>query len=111
MISVTEQAREKLSDIVDSQETGVPGVRVSVVRGPHGCVHGWSLGIEEDRQPDDLVFAFGPLQLLVEPALADALDGAKIDYREDTLNIGFTIDAPNAQGHSHGDGGDGCGNH
>ncbi len=42
MISVTAEAKEKLSDIVGSQENEVPGVRVSVVRGPHGCVHGWT---------------------------------------------------------------------
>jgi len=112
MISLTTEAQEKLSNIVDSQHSKEAGVRVSVVRGPHGCVHGWSLGLEEDQQPEDLIFTFGPLHLLVEPGLADALEGAKIDYREDATSIGFTIDAPNSQGHSHGDGDQGgCGNH
>jgi iron-sulfur cluster assembly protein len=108
MISLTTEAQEKLASIIGTQEGTEPAVRVSVVRGPHGCVHGWNLGIENDQQPDDTVLAFGRLRLLIEPELIDVLDGAQIDYQENRSAIGFTIDAPNSQGHGgHG----GCGNH
>jgi len=107
MITVTNEAQDQLEDIIESQGAA-PGVRVSVVRGPHGCVHGWSLELEDDQRSEDVVFPFGGLQLLVEPELIDALEGAKIDYREDTTGIGFKIDVPNSL--SNGGGG-GCGNH
>jgi len=85
-----------------------PHVRVSVVHGPHGCVHGWSLGLEEDQGPGDQMLAFGSVRLLVGDDLAEALDGATIDYRMDESAIGFTIDAPGSQSnHDHG----GCGHH
>ncbi|GMQ93820.1 MAG: hypothetical protein BMS9Abin12_1300 [Acidimicrobiia bacterium] len=107
MITITNEAQDKLEDIIESQGAP-PGVRVSVVRGPHGCVHGWSLELEDDQRSEDVVFPFGELQLLVEPELIDALEGAKIDYREDATGIGFKIDVPGSQGNR---GGGGCGNH
>lgn len=105
MLSLTTEAEDKLKGIIDSTDMTNPHIRVSVVRGPHGCVHGWSLGLEEDREPDDLVLPFGSLRLLVEHDLAGALDSATIDYRVDANAIGFTIDAPGSQDHG------GCGHH
>ncbi len=108
MLTLTTEAQAQLTDIIDSTDITDARVRVSVVRGPHGCVHGWSLGLEEEEHPDDLVLTFGTLRLLVEHDLEEALEGATIDYRLDVNAIGFTIDAPGSQ--SNGGGG-GCGNH
>lgn len=108
MITLTSDAREKLATIIESG--GAPSsVRVSVVRGPHGCVHGWSLGLEGVAAPQDVVLSFDGLELLIEPELTEALDGAEIDYREDEAGIGFRIAAPNS--HALGSNGGGCGNH
>ncbi|MCL1599720.1 MAG: iron-sulfur cluster assembly accessory protein [Actinomycetia bacterium] len=110
MIAITPKAQEKLSQIITSQGTGA-GVRVAVVRGPHGCVHGWSLEIENERRADDRIFTYGEIELMVEPELVEALADAAIDYREDATGIGFRIDVPDAVGsRGHGSQG-GCGNH
>ncbi len=111
MITITPPAREKLSDIIARQDAAA-SVRVSVVRGPHGCVHGWSLELDDERRPDDVVFSYGDLDLMVQSELVDALEDASIDYREDGTGIGFKIDVPAAsrsgrRGGGHG----GCGNH
>jgi Fe-S cluster assembly iron-binding protein IscA len=108
MLTVTAEAQAQLTDIIDSTSLSDPRVRVSVVRGPHGCVHGWILGLEQEEQPDDLVLTFGALRLLVEHDLEEALEDATIDYRMDASAIGFTIDAPGSQAHG---GQGGCGNH
>jgi iron-sulfur cluster assembly accessory protein len=108
MLTLTAEAQAQLTEIIDSTSLSDPRVRVSVVRGPHGCVHGWSLGLEQDEQPDDLVLTFGALRLLVEHDLEDALEGATIDYRMDASAIGFTINAPGPQAH---EGQAGCGHH
>ncbi|GMQ84723.1 MAG: iron-sulfur cluster assembly accessory protein [Acidimicrobiia bacterium] len=110
MISLTTEAQEKLASIVGTDNGTESAVRVSVIRGPHGCVHGWNLGIEDEQNPDDTVLEFDGLRLLVEPDLTEALEGAKIDYTENSSAIGFTIDAPNSQGHGGNEHG-GCGNH
>ena len=93
MISITPEAQQKLSDIVESQATAV-GVRVSAVRGPHGCIHGWELGLDDRERPDDVVVVQGDLQILVDSGLAGDLRDAKIDYSEDGSVIGFSVEAP-----------------
>jgi len=110
MITLTTEVQEKLASNVGTEDGAESAVRVSVVRGPHGRAHGWNLGIEDEQQPDDTVLEFGRLRLLVEPDLTDALEGAQIDYQESSSAIGFTIDAPNSQGHG-GHENEGCSNH
>jgi iron-sulfur cluster assembly accessory protein len=108
MISVTAEAQRKLEEVLEARGSVAAPIRVGVVRGPHGCVHGWRLGIDESPRSEDIVLTFGPVQLLIEPSLSDTLEGAVIDYREDATGIGFTIDAPNTPQREH-DGG--CGHH
>lgn len=110
MITITPEAQEKLHTIIASQSAAV-GVRVSVVRGPHGCVHGWSLEVEGERRPDDRVFTYRGLELMVEPDLVEALSDAVIDYRENATGIGFRIDVPDPVGADGHGGNGGCGNH
>ncbi len=107
MITITPEAQQKLSDVVGSQDSA-RGVRVSVVRGPHGCVHGWRLELEDDQRTEDLVFTYGGLELMVDAELVEELRDATIDYREDGTVIGFKIDVPESG--SAGSRG-GCGNH
>lgn len=94
MITVTSAAQAKLGDILDGQELGPQVIRVSVVRGPHGCAHGWNLSLDKAAGPDDVVYEVGRLQLAVERALTGELSGATIDYLENGSVVGFTIDAP-----------------
>lgn len=94
MISMTTAAQEKLEQVVATESSTVRLVRVAVVRGPHGCIHGWRLGIEDSAQPDDVELGFGRLGVLIESDLIDTLEGATIDYREDGGAIGFTIETP-----------------
>ncbi len=110
MITITPEAQQKLNKVIASQDAAL-GVRVSVVRGPHGCVHGWSLEVEGERRSDDRVFTYGDLEVMVEPDLVAALSDATIDYREDATGIGFRIDVPDPVGAGGHGGHGGCGNH
>jgi len=105
MLTITPRARAELEGILASEPPPGPAVRVEVVRGPHGCVHGWRLGIDDAERAEDLVVREGDLRLLVAPDLEPLLEGALIDYREDATAIGFVINAPGAgHGHEHGHG-------
>ena len=105
MVSVTQRAQIKLRNILDDNGQAEAAVRVCVIRGPHGCVHGWQLAVEPKKNTDDLVINTGGVHLLVQPDLIEALQGASIDYREDDAAIGFTIEAPQAApAHEHDDG-------
>ena len=107
MISVTVPAQTKIHEVSPAADAAV---RLSVVRGPHGCVHGWNLSVAEQPGADDVVTTAGGVNVVVERELTPLVEGATIDYHEDSTGIGFTVDAPNAaQGHAHGQGG--CGHH
>lgn len=111
MISVTEPAQAKIRAVSSEEDAAV---RLSVVRGPHGCVHGWNLSVADQPGADDVVTTAGEVRVLVEKDLTPLVEGATIDYREDTSGIGFVIEAPNAgHGHGHGQsqGQGGCGHH
>lgn len=108
MVSVTSRAQEKLKEVLVSNGSPEVSVRIAVVRGPHGCVHGWRLAIEKAKAPEDTVVHAGNMRILVEPELMEILAGASIDYREDALGIGFTIEAPNTPPPMHEHDGDCC---
>lgn len=109
MISVTELAQAKIRAVSSEEDAAV---RLSVVRGPHGCVHGWNLSVADQPGAGDVVTTTGNVRVLVEKDMTPLLEGATIDYREDTSGLGFVIGAPNAgHGHGHGHGQGGCGHH
>jgi len=104
MLSVTPRAQERLSEIL--AERGSPGdsIRIDVVRGPHGCIHGWRLGMEDRENPEaqqDVAVQVEGLRVVMAPDLRASLEGATIDYREDESQIGFSIDAPHTEPPSH----------
>ena len=107
MISVTPKAQGKLKNVLDSNGSPKASVRIAAMLGPHGCVHGWRLAIENLVAPADTIVKAGSVRLLMESDLVEDLDGATIDYREDALGIGFTIEAPNTPPPMHEQGG-GC---
>ncbi|MEE9199400.1 MAG: iron-sulfur cluster assembly accessory protein [Dehalococcoidia bacterium] len=106
MVTVTDRAQAKLKEVLDSHGSPDASVRVAVIRGPHGCVHGWKLTVEDLEAPDDTVVQAGNVRILVEPDQVEILGGASNDYREDAMGIGFIIEAPNTPPpmHEHGGG-------
>ncbi|MBI4234345.1 MAG: hypothetical protein HY686_07890 [Chloroflexi bacterium] len=105
MLSVTPEARGKLEEVLTARGATSSYVRVGVVRGPHGCIHGWRLALEGMAGPEDTIVQAGDMRLLVESDLVKPLEGATIDYREDAMGIGFVIEAPNTPPPMHEQGG------
>ena len=126
MLTVTEVATRKLSEILAQQPEPVAGLRVHIM--PGGC-SGFSYGMSlAERQEDgDWVGEFGGIRVLVDPQSAPYLEGADIDFVETLQGSGFTIRNPNAvkscgcgksfqteaesgaEPHAHAQGGGGCG--
>jgi len=109
MLSVTDAAQTRIREALSSPETAV---RLGAIRGPHGCIHGWQLSLEDEvSSKEDVVFDAQGIKVVVGPELSAAVEDATIDYREDSSAIGFTMDVPNASAHDHGHGrggGQGC---
>ena len=96
MITVSEAALKQLQDLVQ-QETTQVGLRVFVQ--PGGC-SGFSYGMGLDENPpreDDLVIdASDMLKVYVDSYSAQYLEGAEIDFVDQLMGGGFTINNPNA---------------
>ena len=111
VLNLTDVAAGKIQSIL--QERSVPnhGLRVFVTGG--GCSGlQYGMAIESEEHERDQVIHVSGVTLYVDPASAEYLAGATIDYEESLTSSGFRIDAPNAVstcGCGGGDSSGGCG--
>ena len=101
MLNFTERAREKIVSLVEAEGEPGLGLRVAIRgRGPGGFQYELRFENEAERDPADLVLNAGGFKVLVDPASAENLEGASIDYIErgpiPGQESGFKIDNPNA---------------
>lgn len=104
MLTVTESAVSRLTEIANEKIGEGEGLRVFLSSGGCGCSVSFGMGIDDQREGDTVAEHSG-LRFLMDEQASSALEGASIDYVEDLMRQGFAIDAPNA---SSGGGGGGC---
>lgn len=95
MVTLTETASRKLSELLAQQDPPVAGLRLSAQ--PGGC-SGYSYGMAfaAGEQPGDWVGEFGGVKVFVDPASAPVLQGIEVDWVETLQQTGFAIRNPNA---------------
>lgn len=94
MISVTEVARDKVIELMDTEEYGEGyGLRVKVNGG--GCSGlQYKLGFDTPQE-DDKVLDENGLILMVDFKSLVYLDGSEIDFMEGLMGGGFAVNNPN----------------
>ena len=120
MITLSERAVVELRGLIE-QEAREVALRVWVAGG--GC-SGLSYGMAlDDNAPEegDSIFEQGGIKLFVDPLSLSYMEGATVDYVDESLGGGFKIENPNAasscgcgssfkaEGGGCGSGGCGCG--
>lgn len=121
---VTDAAAEQLTALVREHEIAEPqGLRLFARSGGGCACSGPAFGMTIDAAAeDDQVLTISGIRFLIDPLSQDNLEGASIDYIDDVMRKGFTIEAPNAaagggcacggagggHGHGGGHGGGGC---
>src|SRR5262245_43216 len=95
MVTLTEAASRKLSELLSQQPREILGLRLSVQ--PGGC-SGYSYGMSfaESTEPGDWVGEFGGVKVFVDPQSAPVLQGVQVDWVETLEATGFAIRNPNA---------------
>jgi iron-sulfur cluster assembly protein len=94
MVTMTPKAAAKVRDLLAAKQRTDLALRLYVSAG--GC-RGFSYGMAWDApEPDDHVFEFDGVKLIVDPMSAMYLDGAEVDFNEALMGGGFTIHNPNA---------------
>lgn len=96
MITLTENAASKVSELIEAENEEGLALRVAVR--PGGC-SGFSYEMYFDTEfgADDRKAAFGAIEVVVDTSSAMLLEGATLDYKDGLQDAGFSIDNPNAQ--------------
>lgn len=96
MINITENARQKIEELI--HEEGNPNLKLRTFVQGGGC-SGFQYGFtfDEDQNEDDFEFPVGQFKMLVDAMSMQYLNGAEIDYKDDLMGSSFSIKNPNAE--------------
>ncbi|NHX36368.1 MULTISPECIES: HesB/IscA family protein [Halolamina] len=97
LLSLTADADERLASLLGSQglDPTAAGLRVAVERG--GCAGlSYRFDLVGSPETDDLVRDRDGVNVFVDPAAVEYVEGAEIDHTRSVHGTGFRIDNPNA---------------
>jgi iron-sulfur cluster assembly protein/iron-sulfur cluster insertion protein len=94
-IAVTDGAAAKVRELLAAE--GNPELRLRVAVRPGGCSgYSYEMFFDDEIADDDVQLSFGEIGVLVDPASADLLKGATLEYKDALQGGGFSINNPNA---------------
>ena len=95
-ITLTATAITKVGELISEAGADEPlALRVAVK--PGGCSgFNYDMYFDSEIADDDVVSAFGDVRVVVDPASAELLNGASLDFTDGLQGAGFHITNPNA---------------
>ncbi len=95
MITLTTVAHDRVSSFLTNRGRGV-GIRLSVQT--TGCSGlGYNIEFVDEVQPEDEIFEYNGVKVVVDKKSLIYLDGTEVDYVKEGLNEGFEFNNPNAK--------------
>jgi iron-sulfur cluster assembly protein/iron-sulfur cluster insertion protein len=95
MITLTDSAAAKVQELLQAE--GEPELALRVAVKPGGCSgFQYEMYFDGDVATDDNLATYGNVKVLVDPASAQLLTGATLDYKNGLQDAGFHITNPNA---------------
>lgn len=97
MITLTDSAATKVRELLEAEGATDLALRVAVR--PGGCSgFAYEMFFDGDIAADDeqATFGDGAVRVVVDPASAQLLEGATLDYKDGLNQAGFSITNPNA---------------
>jgi iron-sulfur cluster assembly accessory protein len=98
VLSLTAGAAEKVKALMAQEPDGEAEVLRVAVRGGGCGGFEYALGFDRGAADGDSETEFYGVRVVVDPASAQYLQGAKVDFVESLQESGFKIDNPNAAG-------------
>lgn len=96
MITISETAQEKIIELMDAKGLEGYALRIGINgRGPGGFLYQLQFVQEDDVLPEDTVVEQDEFKVLIDSQSAADLEGASLDFVEDTFERGFKLDNPN----------------
>lgn len=95
MITITEDAATKVSDLIQAE--GEEGLALRVAVRPGGCSgFSYEMYFDSEFNDDDTTTDFQGVKVVVDASSAMLLEGATLDYKDGIQETGFSINNPNA---------------
>ena len=95
MITVTDSAASKVRSLIEAEGDTALALRVAVR--PGGCSgFSYEMFFDSDLAGDDITDEVQGVRVVVDPASADLLKGATLDFKDGLTGAGFAIENPNA---------------
>lgn len=95
MLTITEAAGHQIKDMMTAEGDEELFLRVGVKGG--GCSGlSYGMGFEQEKAEDDILLDQHGIKIVVNKEDSQVLEGVVIDYKQNMMGGGFTIDNPNA---------------
>jgi iron-sulfur cluster assembly accessory protein len=95
-VTLTESASAKVAQLLREEE-GADELALRVAVKPGGCSgYSYEMFFDAELAEDDIVREFGGVKVAVDPASAELLTGATLDFSDGLQGAGFHITNPNA---------------
>ncbi|MDX6555286.1 MAG: iron-sulfur cluster insertion protein [Miltoncostaeaceae bacterium] len=95
MVTLTEQATDKLRTLLAEEADAGAGLRLEVV--PGGCSgFEYALALSEPRDGDEIIESAAGVRVILDRFSLPYLLGVQLDYEEGFQGAGFIINNPNA---------------
>ncbi|MDP9404361.1 MAG: iron-sulfur cluster insertion protein ErpA [Actinomycetota bacterium] len=96
VISLTDTALGKVAELLTME--GNPELALRIAVRPGGCSgYSYEMFFDSELAHDDLISTRGQVRVVVDPASAQLLSGATLDYKDGLQGAGFSVNNPNAQ--------------
>jgi iron-sulfur cluster insertion protein len=96
LISITDSAADKVKQLIEAEGDAALALRVAVR--PGGCSgYSYEMFFDSDIADDDVTAVYGGVKVVVDPASAQLLSGASLDYKDGLQGAGFHISNPSAE--------------
>ncbi|MBA2751236.1 MAG: iron-sulfur cluster insertion protein ErpA [Actinobacteria bacterium] len=96
VIGLSEAANQKVGELLTME--GNPELALRIAVRPGGCSgYSYEMFFDSEIAPDDIRSSYGQVRVVVDPASAQLLTGATLEYKDGLQGAGFSIDNPNAQ--------------
>ncbi len=108
LVSITPVAREKLNEVLESENAKDSYLKIEVYQGGGCACSGgfrYALSLEKAPANGDVVESVDGLRVMTDKGNADLIRGSKIDYLESLQRTGFKIENPNVHAEACGCGG------
>ncbi|HET9908182.1 MAG TPA: iron-sulfur cluster assembly accessory protein [Anaerolineales bacterium] len=108
-ITLSMAASDAVKNILSERNLEGYALRVYVAGG--GCCSvNFGMALDNNFRDVDTTFDANGVKVVVDEVSIDYLRGATIDFVNDPVRgAGFAVDSPNAKGHEHAHGEEGCG--